>query len=43
MIIPELTELKIQLQEMLDKGYITPSVPPWGELFLFVAEDDGTL
>ena len=30
MSIPELTELKIQLQELLDRGYIMPSVSPWG-------------
>ena len=28
MSIPELTELKVQLQELLDKGYIRPSVSP---------------
>jgi hypothetical protein len=26
----ELTELKIQLKELLDKGYIHPSSLPWG-------------
>jgi hypothetical protein len=26
----ELVELKIQLQELLDKGFIRPSVSPWG-------------
>jgi hypothetical protein len=25
----ELDELKIQLQELLDKGYIRPSSSPW--------------
>jgi hypothetical protein len=25
----ELAELKIQLQELLEKGYIRPSVSPW--------------
>ena len=29
----ELKELKIQLQELLDKGFIRPSVSPWGTLF----------
>ena len=33
---PELMELKIQLQELLDKGYIRPSVSPWGAPVLFV-------
>jgi len=26
----ELKELKIQLQELLDKGFIRPSTSPWG-------------
>ena len=43
MSIPELTELKIQLQELLDKGYIRPSVSPWGVPVLFVKKKDGTL
>jgi hypothetical protein len=34
MSVLELTELKIQLQEMLDKEYIQPSVSPWGALVL---------
>jgi len=37
------THLKMQLKEMLDKGYIGPSVSPWGELILFVKKKDGTL
>jgi len=32
----ELAELKIQLQELLDKGFICPSVSPWGCPALFV-------
>ena len=43
MSITELTELKIQLQEFLDKGYIKPSVLPWETLVLFVKKNDGTL
>ena len=43
MSISELTELKIQLQELLDKGYIRPSVSPWGALVLFLKKNDGTL
>ena len=31
----ELKELKIQLQELLDKGFIRPSVSPWGAPVLF--------
>jgi hypothetical protein len=40
---PELVELKLQLKEMMDKGYIWPSVSPWGAPFLFVKKKDGTL
>eukprot|EP00253_Pinus_taeda_P009241 PITA_09241 len=43
MIVPELTELKMQLQELLDKNYICPSVSPWGAPVLFVRKKDGTL
>ena len=39
----ELVELKLQLKEMLDKGYIRTSVSPWGALVLFVKRKDGTL
>ena len=39
----ELKELKIQLQELLDKGFIRPSVSPWGAPILFVKKKDGTL
>lgn len=40
---PDLTELKIQLQELLDKNYIHASVSLWGALVLFVRKKDGTL
>eukprot|EP00253_Pinus_taeda_P020204 PITA_20204 len=43
MSVPELTELKMQLQELLEKNYIHPSVSPWGALVLFVKKKDGTL
>jgi hypothetical protein len=33
-------ELKIQLQCLLDKGYIRPSTSPWGCLALFVEKKD---
>ena len=36
----ELAELKIQLQELLDKGLIQPSLSPWGCLALFVKKKD---
>ena len=39
----ELVELKIQLQELLDKGFIRLSVSPWGAPVLFVKKKDGTL
>jgi hypothetical protein len=39
----ELAELKIQLQELLDKGYIRPSSSPWGNPALFVKKKDGSL
>ena len=39
----ELKELKIQLQELLDKGFIRPSVSPLGTLVLFVKKKEDTL
>ena len=39
----ELKELKTQLQELLDKGFIRPSVSPWGAPVLFVKKKEGTL
>jgi len=39
----ELAELKTQLQELLDKGLIEPSVFPWGAPVLFVRKKDGSL
>jgi hypothetical protein len=35
----ELAELKIQLKELLDKGYIHLSSSPWGCLTLFIKKD----
>ena len=43
MTLAELRELKIQLQELVDKGFIQPSVSPWGAPVLFVRKKDGTL
>ena len=40
---PELVELKLQPKEILDKGYIRPSVSPWGAPILFMNKKDGTL
>ncbi|KAL0558790.1 hypothetical protein IC582_003372 [Cucumis melo] len=39
----ELKELKVQLQELLDKGFIRPSVSPWGAPVLFVKKKDGSM
>lgn len=39
----ELVELKLQLKEILDKGYKRPSVSPWGAPVLFVRKKDGSL
>jgi hypothetical protein len=39
----ELAELKVQLQELLDKGYVRPSSSPWGSPALFVKKKDGSL
>ena len=39
----ELKELKVQLQDLVDKGFIQPSVSPWGAPVLFVKKKDGTL
>ena len=39
----EIKELKLQLRELLEKGFIQPSVSPWGAPMLFVKKKDGTL
>ena len=39
----EMEELKVQLEELLEKGYIRPSVSPWGAPVLFVRKKDGTM
>ncbi|KAE8673193.1 Detected protein of unknown function [Hibiscus syriacus] len=39
----KLQELKIQLKELLDKGFIRPSVSPWGAPVLFVKKKDGSM
>ena len=39
----ELQELKVQLQELLDKGFIRPSTSPWGTPVLFSKKKDKTL
>nr|GFB25821.1 putative reverse transcriptase domain-containing protein [Tanacetum cinerariifolium] len=40
MALIELKELKDQLQELLERGFIRPSVSPWGAPFLFVKKKD---
>jgi hypothetical protein len=42
MSIPELI-IKIQLHELLDKGYIRPTLSPWGAPMLFVKKKDGNI
>jgi len=39
----ELKELKEQLKDLLDKGFIRPSTSPWGASVLFVRNKDGSL
>ena len=38
----ELKELKAQLQELVDGGFIRPNISPWGVPVLFVKKKDGT-
>jgi hypothetical protein len=38
--VNELVELKKQIRELLDKGYVRPSSSPWGALVLFVEKKD---
>ena len=39
----ELQELRVQLQELLDKGFIRPSTSPWGALVPFAKKKGKTL
>ena len=39
----ELNELKEQLQELFDKGFIRPSTSPWGAPVPFIKKKDGSL
>ncbi|TYK29167.1 putative polyprotein [Cucumis melo var. makuwa] len=43
MALKELKELKVQLQKLLDKGFIRPSVSPWRAPILFVKKKDGPM
>nr|GEU41756.1 putative reverse transcriptase domain-containing protein [Tanacetum cinerariifolium] len=38
----EMNELSVQLQELLEKGFIRPSSSPWGASVLFVKKKDGS-
>ena len=39
----DLVEIKKQIKELLDKGYILPSSSPWGSPVLLVEKKDGSL
>jgi hypothetical protein len=39
----ELAELKLQITELQQKGYIRPSSSPWGAPILFVTKKDGSM
>jgi len=43
MPVPEAIELKEQLRQLLEQGFIQPSVSPWGAPMLFQKKKDGTL
>ena len=39
----ELEELKKQLEELIEKGFVRPSISPWGAPVLFVKKKDGSM
>ena len=39
----ELKELKTQLEDLLEKGFIRLSISPWGAPVLFVKKKDGSM
>ena len=39
----ELNKLKVQFQELLDRGFVRPSASPWDSSVLFVKKKDSTL
>ena len=43
MSTPNILELKMKLQELLEKKYIRASVSPWEAPVMFVKKKDGTL
>jgi hypothetical protein len=42
MAAKQLAELKDQIKELLEKGHICPSSPPWGAPMIFIPKKDGT-
>ncbi|KAI3780620.1 hypothetical protein L2E82_10605 [Cichorium intybus] len=39
----EMVELRKQMEELLDRGFIRPSTSPWGAPILFVKKKDGSM
>ena len=39
----KLKELKMQLQELLDKGFTRPKISTWGASVLFIKKKDGSM
>ena len=39
----KLKELKVQMEEMVNKGFVRPSTTPWGASVLFVKKKDGSM
>ena len=39
----ELKELKVQMEEMINKGFVRLSTSPWGAPVLFVKKKDGSM
>ena len=39
----ELKELKVQIEEMVNKGFVRPSTSPWGAPVSFVKKNDGSM
>jgi hypothetical protein len=42
MATKQLPKLKDHIKELLEKGYIRPSLPPWGAPMNFIQKKDGT-
>ena len=43
MTLAKLHELKVQVQELLDRGFIRPRTSPWGASVLFSKKRDKNL